>query len=536
MRPLLLAGAFKPAPFWNVEMKTIQSLFAVALLSIVRLAMADIVIAMGGDIMVGDNTGLRDSAFFADDATRLLKSADLALANLDGPIGSGGLVARNCDTPGCKRFRQGKDAAWTIKDAGIDAVSIANDHIFDMGEEGVKSTRKMLYEAGVQYSGTSTNEVPIFTIKGKKIGFIAFAANNETNDFRNPEAFSNAVRDAKGLCDFLVVSMHMGSPGNDTPEVVKSREERYMGRKKGNPYEDARLAIDSGADLVMGHGPGVPRGVDVYLRKPIFYSLGSLLLGRGATTGPNRDIAPIALVSIDEKTLRLKKFEIKSYYAKDKTILPDNANVAAKLMKRISYQDAIAWWKNAPLGQDEVNLFDERVKSRDDALKEMRRNKTNVVNGRAIPKKGIDVLIAPKDEQVVVLTPYGPMTQKQSVANRKVGGEMKSEFSKSSHGEKRKSSGEVILNFVPGRGTTVYAPSASQVPEEFLNDSPQSATASSGRGSVGSQPQMAGMRAGTVSNSGAGPRASKAQKARSLNDKSYRPNKGDFKNMPPMVF
>lgn len=166
----------------------------------------------------------------------------------------------------------------------------------------------------------------------------------------------------------------------------------------------------------------------------------------------------------------------------------------------------------------------------------MRRNKTKVANGRAIPKKGIDIPIAPKDEQVEALMPYVPMTQKQSVAKRKVGGEMKSEFPKARMEGKEKVRGRSSPTLCQAGGTTVHVPSYSQAPDEFLNDSPQNSTTSAGRGTVGTHPQMAGTSAGTVSNACAWPRTSKTRKERCLNDKSYRPNKGDFKNMPPRVF
>jgi poly-gamma-glutamate capsule biosynthesis protein CapA/YwtB (metallophosphatase superfamily) len=89
------------------------------------------------------------------------------------------------------------------------------------------------------------------------------------------EALAASVRHARAATDVVVVSLHAHEPGNrvdEVPEIVR---------------EVAHLAVDSGADVVHGHGPHRLRGIEVYRGRPIFYSLGNFVF-------PDRDLSPRA--------------------------------------------------------------------------------------------------------------------------------------------------------------------------------------------------------------------------------------------------
>ncbi|MCS7365880.1 MAG: CapA family protein [archaeon GB-1867-035] len=74
-----------------------------------------------------------------------------------------------------------------------------------------------------------------------------------------------AIKDAKKMADFVIFSLHC--------------HERYLSLEKPAPFieEFARKCIDAGADLFVGHGPHVLRGIEIYKGKPIFYSLGNFI-------------------------------------------------------------------------------------------------------------------------------------------------------------------------------------------------------------------------------------------------------------------
>jgi hypothetical protein len=80
---------------------------------------------------------------------------------------------------------------------------------------------------------------------------------------------------------------------------ITCKTEIFLGENRGNPYEFARMAIDAGADVVLGHGPHVIRAIDVYKGRFIAYSLGNFATyGRFNLSGSN-GIAPIIEIDVD---------------------------------------------------------------------------------------------------------------------------------------------------------------------------------------------------------------------------------------------
>jgi hypothetical protein len=109
---------------------------------------------------------------------------------------------------------------------------------------------------------------------GLKVGLIAFHSSPSSNHLNNPET-SKALIEATALQnDIVVVSFHGGAEGNKALHVPDERE-FYYGEDRGHLRQFAREAIDAGADLILGHGPHVPRGIEIYKDRLIAYSLGN---------------------------------------------------------------------------------------------------------------------------------------------------------------------------------------------------------------------------------------------------------------------
>ncbi len=79
-----------------------------------------------------------------------------------------------------------------------------------------------------------------------------------------------AAKDA----DVVVVTMHAGAEGDDQQHVRPGTEE-FLGENRGDPMAFSRAVIDAGADVVIGHGPHVMRGMEFYKGRLIAYSLGN---------------------------------------------------------------------------------------------------------------------------------------------------------------------------------------------------------------------------------------------------------------------
>jgi len=242
-----------------------------------------ITIAAVGDIMLG-STSINDSflppndgADILKEVTPMLSKADIAFGNLEGPMLEGGTTTK-CppNSKRCFAFRVPTRYAKHLKDAGFDVLSLANNHASDFGDYGRESTRKALDGVGIKYAGSDRDQysTTYLDVKGKKVAFIGFAHNNIVPNVNDLDFARKLVADAKKKADIVVVSFHGGAEGTDQ-QHVPNRTEIFAGEARGNLPLFAHTVIDAGADLVLGHGPHVMRGLELYKDRLICYSLGN---------------------------------------------------------------------------------------------------------------------------------------------------------------------------------------------------------------------------------------------------------------------
>jgi poly-gamma-glutamate capsule biosynthesis protein CapA/YwtB (metallophosphatase superfamily) len=216
----------------------------------------------------------------------LLRDADLTFDNLEGPLADTTATTDKCD-PGenCYAFRTPPRYGRFLKSAGVDAVSIANNHATDFGAEGQRQTIQALDELGIAWSGppgtTATLEV-----EGQRVGLVAFHTSRSGNYLNDHDAAAALVDSLAGRSDLTLVSFHGGAEGADALHVPDTMETFY-GEKRGHLRAFARRVVDAGADLVLGHGPHVPRGMELYRGRLVAYSLGNFATyGRFNLSGP----------------------------------------------------------------------------------------------------------------------------------------------------------------------------------------------------------------------------------------------------------
>ncbi len=240
-------------------------------------------IAAVGDIMLGstsiNDTFLppNDGADILKEVTPILAKADIAFGNLEGPMLEGGKTEK-CP-PGstrCFAFRVPTRYGKLLKDAGFDVLSLANNHAGDFGDDGRESTRKVLDALGIKYAGSDKARFAMTVVesKGKKIAFIGFAHNNLVPNVNDLMFAKQLVEQANKKADLVVVSFHGGAEGADAQHVPQATE-MFGSEKRGNLPLFARTVIDAGADLVLGHGPHVLRGMEIYKDRLIAYSMGN---------------------------------------------------------------------------------------------------------------------------------------------------------------------------------------------------------------------------------------------------------------------
>ena len=205
----------------------------------------------------------------------LLRRAPIVLGNLEGPFAR---VARR--EPRNHSYRVDPALAGALRRAGINVVTLANNHLLDCGRAGVLETLAALDQAGVAAVGAGANEHaahrPVVRVaNGRRVGVLGYYWNRRCAARANlpgsamdpPDALAADISAVRAHVDRVVVTFHWGVPyeREPAPEV----------RVK------ARLAVDCGADVVIGHHPHIVQPTELYRDRPIFYSLGNFAFGSG---------------------------------------------------------------------------------------------------------------------------------------------------------------------------------------------------------------------------------------------------------------
>lgn len=269
-------------------------------------AVRGITIAGVGDIMPG--TSYPSTAFLPSPSVLqslfgpladTLASADITFGNLEGSFLNDGEPAKRCrDSLNCYLFRIPESYAGLLAESGFDLISLANNHTGDFGEAGKKKTKQLLDSLGISYAGLTENPWAIIEHDSLRIGFCAFAPNSGTINMHRAEEVARLVSFLADTCDIVIASFHGGAEGADHQSVPRTTE-YYVGENRGDVYQFARLLIDNGADVVFGHGPHVPRAIDIYKERFIAYSLGNFLTYSRFNIGGPNGLAPVAMINVD---------------------------------------------------------------------------------------------------------------------------------------------------------------------------------------------------------------------------------------------
>jgi len=203
-------------------------------------------------------------------AAPLLQRADIAFGNLEGPLCDGGTVSPGkANAAHSFAFRTPTKYGKWLKDAGFDVLSVANNHAGDFQGDGRKQTLKTLTALGIAAAGASGAAVSV-----KGVGFLGFAFNAINPNLNDIPTAQKLVRAARAQHALVVVSVHAGAEGTGAQHVPHGPESFY-GAARGDSRRFAHAVIDAGACLVIGHGPHVLRGLELYKGHLIAYSLGN---------------------------------------------------------------------------------------------------------------------------------------------------------------------------------------------------------------------------------------------------------------------
>jgi hypothetical protein len=230
-------------------------------------------IAAVGDTMLGTTPTLPPSPDTYLARMRSALTGDVVFGNLEGTLTDA--TASKCGAPStsCFAFRVPPGFAGALHAAGFTIMSNANNHSYDFGQAGEDQTVHALHRAGIAQTGLA-GEITVLRVKDFRIAFVGFAPYPNTGPLNDLPAARRIIRKAARRADLVVCAIHSGAEGTSALHLTGG-EEIYLGEDRGNPEAFAHMAVDAGADLVLGSGPHVLRGMEVYHGRLVAYSLGN---------------------------------------------------------------------------------------------------------------------------------------------------------------------------------------------------------------------------------------------------------------------
>jgi hypothetical protein len=244
--------------------------------SISLSATGDVVMGMAPTIVAPNN----GKGMF--DKVREILAADFQMANLEQVISEDtGHSKCAAGSTRCFAFRTAPATVNNLRDAGFHLVNLANNHAYDHGSTGYKNTQTALDGVGIKYTGFP-EQITVVEVKGVKVAVAGFASyENWSNLCSDLTAAEKVVKAAAGQADLVVVQVHMGAEGAGMTRV-RPGTEMFLGENRCDPIRFSHTVVDAGADLVVGHGPHVVRGMEFYNGRLIAYSLGNFAAYGGA--------------------------------------------------------------------------------------------------------------------------------------------------------------------------------------------------------------------------------------------------------------
>ena len=252
--------------------------------------------------MYGEDSKESYGGLFSDGVKKELISADFTMANNEFAYTTRG--QRQVGKAYC--FRADPKDAGFLRTLGIDMVSVANNHVFDYGEQGFLDTLDALHAAGIPYSGggrnlTEASAVRYVVTGGRKIAIVSATEIERFYHFtqkaqkekpgvlktQQEEVWKKELKRAKKNSDYVIAYVHWGTEGKI-----------HYGQDQ---TEIADLCVKAGADAVIGGHPHRLQGVEFIKNVPVAYSVGNFWFSTGKL------YTTIAQIQIDDSgSLKLR--------------------------------------------------------------------------------------------------------------------------------------------------------------------------------------------------------------------------------------
>ena len=299
-------------------------------------------IGLAGDVMIGRNV---DTAITRNgniypwgNMQSLLRSTDINIINLETTLTNSAQTVHKTF-----HFKAAPDKIKTLTEARITAVNLANNHILDFSEEGLRDTLSILNAAGIKYAGAGMDdrEAAATVVLGYgniRLGMLGFTDNepgwqagpfhagiNYIDLFKAPgqEKALSCIQQLAKEVDIVIVSIHWGPNMKEAPNPVF--------------IEFAHKMIDHGADIIHGHSAHIFQGIEIYKNKLILYDTGDFLDDYAVDPILKNDCSFFFIVEAGKKEIyRLKLIPVSISKCQVNHAMADESIWSIRRMKQLS--------------------------------------------------------------------------------------------------------------------------------------------------------------------------------------------------------
>jgi hypothetical protein len=243
--------------------------------------------------------------------------------------------------PGCYAFLTPTHLAPRLREAGFTHLGLANNHAHDYGIEGRSSTERTLTALGLRWYGP-LGHIAVDTLRRGDsvavVGLIGFATYPHSYDLLDIPRSVAVVDSVRRMVDLLVVTFHGGSEGLNATRVGPGPE--FLGKEpRGDLRAWAHAVIEAGADVVVGHGPHVLRGMEWHRGRLIAYSLGNFATYRGFSLSGPLGVTGVLRLELGTDGGMTGARLVPMHQEPRRGPEPDEAAVAVALVNQLSAED-----------------------------------------------------------------------------------------------------------------------------------------------------------------------------------------------------
>lgn len=265
-------------------------------------------ILFGGDMMfdrwIREKAMKRGNAFVFDGVREELRSHDMTVANLEGPVTDRPSTSMTSEIGSRDNYVFTFDPSWagTLAEEAIGPVNLGNNHILNQEKSGIAQTQNFLSDAGVPFFGDPTSDDRTYTreISGISISFVSY---DEFVPGGKERALSDIAR-VRNSVDVVILYAHWGS------EYLPVR---------GDVRSLAHSFIDAGCDAIIGSHPHIVQEKEVYKDKTIYYSLGNFVFDQYLRDDTRKGLLVSMTIRPDTREVSFREIPI--------TLRPDGSTV-----------------------------------------------------------------------------------------------------------------------------------------------------------------------------------------------------------------